>query len=191
MTRRVSCRCPTFRSYRWRLTLLLQKRVVLHPAYLWQSHATHELITLGDEEELIAPGSVDVVLGNSSSISDYMHERMSKLQGAPDGQLLLETELQQYLQYGDALRDEAGLFDETLCGKSAIHPLKWSRDSRFRQLIREGYLLNEIPFGPHLLAIIHRSVRVRPSHGLCGATCGDDDGRDRGRKRRFGDPECD
>ncbi len=75
---------------------------------------------MGDEELLIAPGSVDVVLGNSSSISDYMHERMSKLQGVD--LLLLETELQQYLQYGDALRDEAELFDERFVGKApSIH----------------------------------------------------------------------
>ena len=54
--------------------LLQHRRIVFHPAYTWQSESARELI-LPDANPLMVPGTIDLVLGDSPTVGNYIRER--------------------------------------------------------------------------------------------------------------------
>jgi len=136
--------------------MLLHRTVVAHPAYVWQSHTTRDLI-IPDGNQLIVPPNISVILGNSSTTRDYITERIEKLRPLEEESHVSGSELQQYMRHGNDLWSDVSRIDERLSVPGSIHLISWSRDLAFRRLIRQD-LENEIPFGPHLLAQLHRHM---------------------------------
>src|SRR4051812_13820279 len=74
--------------------ILLRRPIVLHPAYLWQSATANQLI-LHPSAQAIVQSSVEVILGDSATISDYMTDRIAKLR-RDRASSAIATELNQY-----------------------------------------------------------------------------------------------
>ena len=136
-------------------TYLMQGRGVgIHPAYSWQNPKIRPLI-YGDMEFLKGK-DVEIILGDSEATDEYIAERMDKLQKAASETKMENNELQQYLKFSpEQMRKDCDVLDEFLVAEGKIHQIGWSRDERFRKLVREELrLVNYVRYGRHLGALL-------------------------------------
>ena len=112
--------------------VLLADGIIIHPAYIWQSAASHTLI-LDKLAEVFQPPLAKIALGDSDSITDYMAERMEKLKGYR----VRETtkELRQYARWESDLLRLAKALDTKYRENGTVSRLPASRDTKFRQLL--------------------------------------------------------
>jgi hypothetical protein len=149
--------------------LMLGKYAVIHPAYDWQNPKAREL-TLGDLDFLKGE-DVRIILGNSEATDEYIFDRIDKLEQAVSLTKMDINELKQYLRFTpEQIKKDCDIFDELLVSEGKVHDINWSRDERFRQLVREELkLVKYIRYGQHLGALLfdkasHLSHSER--HGL-------------------------
>lgn len=135
---------------------LLGRPLVLHPAYVWQSPQTHRMV-LNDSGSLLVPPHAKLVLGDSSSTADYMRSRVAKLREAKDKFECGLVELAQYERYGaERITAESEALDERFGNNKGIHGISWSRDKKFRRLLR-AELITDDPLGNQLFGLILRA----------------------------------
>lgn len=135
--------------------ILLGKRIGLHPAYMFQDKDTRSLI-LQDPEYFLKSPEVEVILGNSNTTVDYQLERIEKVRQIGTSLFCPNIELEQYNKFTeDEIKKYCGLFDDYIVGRGSVHLIAWSRDHKFRKLVREDIeLVRYIRFGNHLGALI-------------------------------------
>jgi len=108
--------------------VLLSDGVILHPAYIWQSELTHELV-FNHLKELFDPRIITLSLGEFDTIKDYICDRVEKL---IENNSETMTELSQYLKWD--IEEEASLLDEKFA-LSRRFILTEEKDKKFRNLI--------------------------------------------------------
>lgn len=116
--------------------LLLADSVVLHPAYVYQEARTQALI-LDAPTSVIGPPHVQLILGDSATTGQYIEDRVRKLADLQSRVAYPISELDQYQRHGSDLRRIADALDERFQGTGAKARISWSRDRRFRDLIRD------------------------------------------------------
>lgn len=109
---------------------LLAPVLIVHPAYIWQSRMTHDLVR-GPAADLLTPPFAQLELGNHEDIRDYMTQRMEALRKPSSG----TRELRQYESHGPRLVEEAQLLDRKF-REAFSRPVSsdW-RDRKFRDLL--------------------------------------------------------
>lgn len=112
---------------------LVAPSLVIHPAYLWQSPLSNDLV-VSSWSGLLIPPYASTSVGDSTGYLDYMRQRTGHLAGSRRG--AVTNELEQYRSWGLDLEQQAGALDHRFPEASHIQ-LEHSRDSRFRQLLRE------------------------------------------------------
>lgn len=111
--------------------ILLADGIILHPAYVWLSRVSNELV-LCKLAEFFRPPFCDIALGDSSSIPDYMNQRIERLrEGLPDGST---QEALKYAKWESLLLEQAKKLDKTFPERSQLE-LGQSRDAKFRELL--------------------------------------------------------
>ncbi|MBI2916900.1 MAG: hypothetical protein HYY01_02815 [Chloroflexi bacterium] len=133
--------------------VLLADRVVLHPAYLWQSRITNELF-YGPLRQLLTGQDSAILLGDSGTAEDYIKDRVSRLEPTRVGKTVLE-----YLQYkgwGGVLLDQARELDRRFPAQNQIFVK--GRDAKFRRLLESDSLSNLDP--QSLRAQIQEYIRL-------------------------------
>lgn len=136
--------------------LLLGRRVVAHPADLWQSSYSNSLIFHEQAQPLLRK-AVQLHLGDSNSVADYITDRVEKLKRDRASSQMSAVELGQYLQHGELLKEQSAMLDDNFTKSGATFRVQGSRDLRFRKLVRRD-LADETPFGPHLAASIRQGL---------------------------------
>lgn len=109
---------------------LLAPSLIVHPAYIWQSKMTHDLV-YGPTSKLLTPPFAQLELGNHDDSVDYMGERFEKLR-RPSNQT---HELRQYEAYGERLFEEARVIDARFHAAFSRPVSSAWRDSKFRDLL--------------------------------------------------------
>jgi len=134
--------------------MLLGKHIGVHPAYIFQCDNTRQLI-LNDPRYFLGGQDVEIVLGNSTTAVDYMFERIEKVKNIPTPSSS-NIELDQYNRFtSEEIKRDCEIFDDLLVSRGAVHPISWSRDKKFRELVRKDIeLVNNIRYGKHLGALI-------------------------------------
>jgi hypothetical protein len=138
--------------------LLLDLPVVVHPAYVWQSEQTHDLI-LADTGGLLSPANINLVLGDSCSINEYIHERKLKLKenlASADFNNSSTIELRQYEAYGERLGEESDILDDRFSWSNGVYEIDWSRDKKFRNKV-ESELVGKSRQGNELYGLLLRN----------------------------------
>jgi hypothetical protein len=133
---------------------LLADTISVHPAYLWQSSLSHDLI-LGPGGGLLRPPFVTLALGDSSDAEEYMSTRIEKLKCSPVG--AGSRELAQYHRRLVEPRDELRTVDREFSPETGFH-LGTSRDARFRRLLTED--LRAEPEAASLARLVAGAIRV-------------------------------
>lgn len=136
---------------------LLSDGLILHPAYIWQSKETHEII-LNRLNQIFRPPYVRTLLGDWPKISEYMKGRITKLNPKT-----LKTETIEYLQYkswGKYLKEEASQLDKIFPGKTSLL-LKENRDNKFRRLLISDFSLDQDNSLYHQLTLFIKTRRLR------------------------------
>lgn len=136
--------------------LLLGRRVVAHPADLWQSPHSNCLL-FHEQAQPILKGVVQLHLGDSTTVSEYISDRVEKLKRDEASSQGSAVELSQYLRYGDLLKEQSDILDDNFTKLGATFRVEGSRDVRFRKLIRRD-LEDGPPFGEHLAASIRQAL---------------------------------
>jgi len=110
--------------------LLLADRIVVHPAYLWQSNLTNNLF-FRDLCGLLSGQNVAMLLGEWNTTEDYIKARMDRLNPRT-----LQQTVPEYLQYkrwGETLIDQARLVDHVFPAQGQVFVT--GRDPKFRALL--------------------------------------------------------
>lgn len=116
-----------------RCYVLLSDGIILHPAYIWQSKITNEVVLEYIEKELLTPKIFKIVLGDSDTIKEYIKQRVSKLSPRRLKQTLYEY--YQYKRWGKEIFEQAGRLDEIFSNSDPVM-LAESRDKKFRDLLK-------------------------------------------------------
>lgn len=148
--------------------LLLGKYVVIHPAYSWQNPKTREL-TLEDQDFLEGK-DVRIILGNSETTEEYIFNRFAKLKQLEYLIKMDINELKQYSRFDpEQIKKDCDTFDEFLVAEDKVHDISWSRDDRFRQLVRgELELVKYLRYGNHLGALLSDNASHLSHNEKCG-----------------------
>lgn len=110
--------------------VLLADGVIVHPAYLWQSHLSNQLV-LDELLELFRPPLAQLALGDSPSVVDYINQRIDRLrQQAPD----MTEELRKYSYWESRLLEQARKLDKRFTAGTPYRASE-SRDAQFRKLL--------------------------------------------------------
>lgn len=133
---------------------LIAPRIILHPAYIWQSQAAHRLLA-STGKELLRPPYTDLELGLHDGIDSYMHQRISQLRraGVP-----VTRELTSYEAHGDELFSEAKTMNLRFGPARRRDVPSQRRDHYFRGQI--GADLNELSLNNSSLAQHLKTVSV-------------------------------
>ncbi len=110
---------------------LLSDGLILHPAYLWLSKRTHDFV-FGRLSQLFTPPKVRTLIGEWESVSDYISDRIDKLEPTKIKQTT--TEYLQYKRWGMQLKTESLKLDKIFPNASSIK-LRENRDQKFRHLL--------------------------------------------------------
>lgn len=121
--------------------VLLADRVVLHPAYVWQSQETNALV-MGHTKSLFQPDVFQILLGDSSDVAAYIRQRMEVVKPTADGTRTRECIT--YERWGRELQVQAKQLDERFPRGSALE-LEHSRAKEFRQLLEADVRPNAFP----------------------------------------------
>lgn len=146
---------------RARCYFLLGPTLLIHPAFAWQSPASHNLV-LGPMSELLRPPFAQIVaMGGSGqtagSVADYIVERRRLLHRAARRDREIPSELRSYATYGPHLMTEAALLDRDFSIQDQF--LSGTREKRFR-----AYLVGDLraPLDPDsLVNQLHRFAQRR------------------------------
>jgi hypothetical protein len=138
--------------------LLLGRTVIAHPADFWQSRRSNDLV-LDLQAQPRLRDAIQLHLGDSPTVRDYITERMGKLR-RDMASSQTNRELLQYEQYGPLLTSQSDQLDDVFTRSGATFPTRESRDKKFRKLIQQD-LRSEIPFGPHLGPCIRHGLHRR------------------------------
>ena len=150
-------------------TYLMQgRKVVIHPAYGWQNPNARPLVY--KDLKFLQCDDVEIILGNSEATDEYIAERIEKLQQGAAATKIENAELQQYLQFSpEQMQKDCDILDEYLVAEGKVHPIGWSRDERFRKLVREELKLVEfVRYGRHLGALLLDNGSHLSGHRLQG-----------------------
>src|SRR6266702_4744338 len=132
---------------------LIAPRIVIHPAYVWQSRDSHSLIAKAGKE-LLRPPFTELELGAYDSVEDYMAQRLTQLRQPST----VTRELRSYESHGDRLYDEARdltvRFDAAARRQVSFH----RRDKHFRDLLYSD--LDRASFDNTTLAQILKTFEV-------------------------------
>jgi hypothetical protein len=137
--------------------VLLSDGLIVHPAYLWQSTCSNELVL----QRLVAifrPPLFEVALGDSEDIVAYIRERIERL----ERYRVRETtkELRQYKRWETTLLQQA-LRLQGAFGDAGYYRGAQSRDSKFRALLDADLVVGTNPFSiSALIAENAQSQRV-------------------------------
>src|SRR5688500_9541037 len=118
--------------------LLLGRSVVVHPAYAFQEPRTRELLL--NCSPIIAPPKVQLILGNSDTVGEYILTRSETLSSAAHESGQVTHELAQYQALGEELYAISDRLEDKFGGRTTSKSIQWSRDAKFRELVR-GELL--------------------------------------------------
>ena len=121
---------------------LLSDGIILHPAYIWQSKTTNELV-LRYISEVLTPSIFKILLGDSATIKEYITERMEKVSPKKVGETLYEYH--QYKRWGSDITDQASKLDKAFLGREPVI-LAESRDAKFRRLLTNDVAENLDPY---------------------------------------------
>jgi|GEM_PF-3226900 len=110
---------------------LLSDGLILHPAYLWLSRRTHDFV-FSRLSQLFSPPKVRTLIGEWASVSDYISDRIDKLE--PNKIKQTTTEYLQYKRWGTQLKQESLKLDKIFPNTSSIR-LRENRDQKFRNLL--------------------------------------------------------
>jgi hypothetical protein len=141
--------------------LLLSNKLIVHPAYVWQSDTTHSIV-MGDVGKLLTPNNTKVFLGTATdSVGAYMAARIESTSTLPQSAAGGISEHQEYIRHGTMIlaREQAEL-DARFTASGAVIASTSSRDSEFRRLIRED-LMDEGRMSDRLSGILLRDQGVR------------------------------
>lgn len=127
---------------------LLAPRVILHPAYIWQSKETHTLVNTAGRE-LFRPPFTELELGLHQTIEEYMAERIRQL-SIPGG---ATPELRSYESFGPELEREARDLSIRFDTSRRRQVSTYSRDQEFRRLL-DTDLRVQAPEGGSLGALL-------------------------------------
>jgi hypothetical protein len=116
--------------------LLLRTNVVVHPAYFLQSDSTESVLQIPDRK-LLTPPTTKLILGDSPSAEAYIADRIERLSQEARNNPAASSELDRYLRHGGRASEMAKLLDNRFPGPEGVLQISWSRDARFRKLIRE------------------------------------------------------
>lgn len=146
--------------------LLLRRTVIAHPADFWQSSRTNDLLLNAQAQPLLKE-AMQIHLGDSATIQDYMTNRIGKLQ-RDKASSQNNVELRQYEKYHNALTAQADQLDDVFTSSGATLVTNESRDKKFRKLIRDD-LLSDIPIGPQLGGCIRKVLRKNEADSIVKA----------------------
>lgn len=138
--------------------LLFGGQIVLHPAYEFQNPKANKLV-FGLGGKLLQPPMVQIILGDSTSVEQYLPNRTNKLSEAEAKENIEMPELDQYRRYSkEQIRELSQILDQRFLGDKGVFRIAWSRDLKFRHLVREE-LKRYAYLGDHLAPILlfHRS----------------------------------
>lgn len=111
---------------------LIAPRIILHPAYVWQSEESYRLVTKAGHE-LLRPPFTELELGAYDSIEAYMRQRLEQLE-RPN---VVTRELRSYWSYGDDLYTQARNLSVRFSDAPRRKVPSNQRDRKFRRLIHE------------------------------------------------------
>lgn len=120
---------------------LLSDSLILHPAYVWQSKTTNELV-FGPLSQLLVPPNARMLLGDSGTVTEYIADRIDRLE--PQKLNLDTNEYRQYERWGRELKEGALKLDRIFSGGKVIS-LRESRDKKFRRLLANDISVNIDP----------------------------------------------
>lgn len=140
--------------------LLLSNKLIIHPAYVWQSDITRSIV-LGDVGKVLTPNSASLFLGlETDSVRAYMDARIQKtstMRESPHGG---RSEYEEYMRHGEfLLNKEQTDLDERFTSHGAIVKSISSRDHELRKLLRFD-LINEGRLSERLSGILLRDPSV-------------------------------
>lgn len=109
---------------------LLAPSLIIHPAYIWQSKLSHDVVH-GITQELLRPPFTQLELGQHSTIDDYMAKRIEHLRKPEQS----TRELRAYQAHGDKLFAEAKNLSIRFNTAVSREVSSSKRDLRFRDLL--------------------------------------------------------
>ncbi len=121
--------------------VLLSDGIIVHPAYIWQSQPTNELV-FGPLRQMFIPPVARTILGDSNTIKEYIAQRFGRLEPAELGQTC--DEYLKYKRWGRDLTDQAEELDKIFSLGVPIS-LGQSRDRKFRALLKNDLSPNVNP----------------------------------------------
>lgn len=110
---------------------LLSDSLILHPAYVWQSKTTNNLV-FGPLSQLLVPPNVRMLLGDSVTVKEYITDRIDRLD--PLKLNLTTNEYLQYKRWGREIKEGAVQLDRVF-SRGEVTSLRESRDKKFRRLL--------------------------------------------------------
>ena len=116
--------------------ILLSDGLVIHPAFIWQSHLVNDLV-FNKLSDIFAPPLIQIALGDSDMVSDYMPERINRL----DKSRNKTKELLKYKKWQSQILTQAKILDAKFSNSSSYHN-KESRDKKFRKLLAHDVAVN-------------------------------------------------
>ena len=136
---------------------LIAPRIVLHPAYVWQSEESHSLLGSAGRE-LLRPPFTELELGAYDSVEDYMAQRIDQLRSPS----VVTRELRSYEQHGDELLAEARNLSVRFDASARRQVPTHRRDRNFRSLLYKD--LDRASFDSATLAQLLKTFSVT-THG--------------------------
>ena len=134
--------------------ILLSDGIILHPAYIWQSKLTNEVL-LQYMSNMLSPAVFRILLGDSTTIKEYIADRIEKV--SPRKVKTTLYEYHQYKRWGRDIFDQASKLDKTFLNSKPVQ-LAESRDKKFRRLLTNDVSANIDPYS--LYSLISTFLRV-------------------------------
>lgn len=145
---------------------LIAPRIILHPAYIWQSGSTHSMLHRAGRE-LLRPPFTELELGLHENVESYMAERIEQLRRPRQR----TRELVSYEKHGSDLllqaREMSIRFGDARRREVAAH----RRDRHFRDILYGD--LSELSLDATSLAEHLRTVAISPEGSLEETTLGE------------------
>lgn len=146
--------------------LLLGQRLIVHPAYVFQSDEARYLV-LG--AGALGASDVSLAMSEIETVGDYLADRIVRLadaaQSDPAG---VHDELSLYDRRKANLAYECEALDSRFPMDCAHHVMNWSRDARFRQLIAAELDIGG-RLGNHLFALLGQCAGFMPERQMHSA----------------------
>ncbi|MBI4334771.1 MAG: hypothetical protein HY673_26250 [Chloroflexi bacterium] len=139
--------------------VLLSDGVILHPAYIWQSATTNELVSEYVRERVL-PSVFRILVGESKTVAGYIADRTTKVSPLRTHKAL--GEYRQYRRWGD-IKEQALAIDKSFPPAARIFVRDAARDKKFRALVVNDVSENVNPYS--LYSQISSCARAQAGNG--------------------------